>query len=381
MIEKLNTIVIIWGNDNYNVLGLLRQLTPYVEKVIFLANKNKKGCASKSFFCKHLKVVKSQEEAIEYITIIGKGLKQKGFIITTSDLLAECIDQHSKELSKYFYLSSTAEQGQLTTALNKNYQYKLAHCLGFNVPESKQFCWDSTIEEIIYPILIKPAFKKPDLHHPFKTYVCKNKVELIEVQQHLDKNGTYVLQHFIEKEYDLLVYGCRLEDGRTIYAGSFSKYRWSKGDGSYGTINASIPDCVNLKKLDAFLMKIDYCGLFSAEFGVKDGTAWFYEFNLRNDGTSHYFYQAGLINIPLLWVKSHFEGISSISQPNKIATFIDEIDDKNNIRTGIVTSSEWREQRYRATVFKYYDPQDKCPYYHTKIITVLKNIYHTLKGR
>lgn len=379
--DKINTIVIIWGNDNYNVLGLLRQLTPYVEKVVFLANKNAKGCASKSIYCKHLKVTQSQEEAIEYLNVLGAGLKQKGFIITTSDLMAECIDQHSQELSKFFYLSTSQEQGQLTTALDKNYQYRLANHLGFNVPASQLFRWNSIIDNDEYPLLIKPAFKKTGVHHPFKTIVCKDEHELIKAQKRLDKNGTYVLQRFIEKEYDLLVYGCRLEDGRTIYAGAFVKYRWTNGDGSYGILNATIPECIDLKKLDVFLTEIGYRGLFSAEFGVKDNMAWFYEFNLRNDGTSHYFYQASLTNIPLLWVKSHFESIPITSQSNYTATFIDEINDKDNIRKGIVTATEWKKQRKHASIFKYYDPQDKYPYYYTKFITILKNVYHTLKGK
>ena len=379
MEEKIKVTVVVWGNDNYNVLGLLRQLTPYVENVIFLANGKAKGCASKSKYCKHLKVAKSQEEAIQYIERLGKGLSPKGFLITTSDLLAECIDQYCDELSKYYYLSNTKEQGLLTKSLNKGYQYKLAHKIGINVPSSQVFRHDSAIGVEFFPCLIKPAFKEPNVKHPFKTCICNNEEDLIGAQQRLDKNGTYVLQQYIKKDYDVLIYGCRLEDGRVINAGSFTKYRWANGDGSYGIIDAVIPTCVDIGKLNAFLEETDYYGLFSAEFGVKDGIAWFYEFNLRNDGTSHYFYQAGLQNIPLLWVKSHLENLKGISSNKITATFIDEIDDNNNIKAGIVTSKEWQKQKRQATVFKYYDANDMRPYYFMKAKKLLSGVKHLIK--
>lgn len=376
--DKLQATVIIWGNDNYNVLGLLRQLTPFVDEVIFLANYKANGCASKSKYCKNLRVAKTKEKALVFFRNKCGKFKNKAYIITTSDLLAEFVDQHSEELSKNYVLSTTSEQGVLARALNKDYQYKIAQKVGIDVPLSRIFRFDSTIENITYPCLLKPAFKKKGVHHPFKTCVCNNQDELVIAQQRLDKCGTYILQQYIEKEKDLLIYGCRFSKDQVVYAGCFSKSRWSGGDGSYGKLESAIPENIKLDMINAFLNEIEYYGLFSAEFGVQNGKAWFYEFNLRNDGTSHYFYQASMTNLPLSWVQYHIEGAVITPDSNFSATFIDEIGDYDNVRQGLVSKSEWKHQKKEATVYKYYDSSDKLPYYYMQIRGKISELYHKI---
>lgn len=377
--EKLKANVIIWGNDNYNVLGLLRQLTPYIENVLFLINGKKGLCATKSKYCRHYKVVPSIRAGIEYLLELGECSHGKTFVITSSDLLAEAVDQHRDKLSQYYILSTTSETGILTRALDKNYQCEMARKVGIDVPASQLFNSETEVDGITYPCLIKPAFKKPDVHHPFKTRICHNESELKAAQGLLDKNGTYVLQQYIRKVKDLLVYGCRMGTGKVVYAGSFTKYRWVYGDGSYGTVDSEIPVSIDIEKLNAFLTEIDYRGLFSAEFGEEDGIAWFYEFNLRNDGTSHYFYQAGLANLPLAWVKYHLDGTVAESKKESQQVFMDEIGDYANVRDGLISEAEWKIQRRKATLFKYYDKEDKIPYYYAKAYQWLVRIYHIIK--
>lgn len=377
--EKLKANVFIWGNDNYNVLGLLRQLTPYVENVIFLVNGKKNYCATKSKYCSQYKLVESVSAGIDYLLEKGKSNQGLSFVITSSDLMAKAIDNHKDDLAKYYILSTTNVTGILSKAQDKIFQCELARKTGIDVPFSRLFNCESKIEDIEYPCLIKPAFKKHGVHHPFKTKVCDNELELHAIQKLLDKNGTYVLQQYIRKDKDLLIYGCRMDDGKVVYAGSFTKYRWANGDGSYGTIDSKIPDNIDVEKLNAFLREIDYRGLFSAEFGEEKGIAWFYEFNLRNDGTSHYFYQAGLANLPLAWVKYHLDGSIAEAKKTYPKVFMDEIGDYANVRNGVVSKAEWREQRSKSTIFKYYDKDDQCPYYYAKAYQWLVWLYHKLK--
>lgn len=376
---KLEANVIIWGNDNYNVLGLLRQLSPYIENVLFLVNGKTGHCATKSKYCKNTKVAHSIKEGIDFLIKKGKCSRRKSFVISSSDLLAEAIDKYRDDLSKYYVLCTTSETGVLSRTLDKNLQYELARKVGINVPSSRRFNRESTIENVVYPCLVKPAFKKEGLHHPFKTKVCNNESELKKVQGMLDISGTYVLQQYVRKEKDLLVYGCRFDNGKVVYAGSFTKYRWSKGDGSYGTIDSSIPFSVDIEKLNAFLKTIDYKGLFSAEFGEENGVSWFYEFNLRNDGTSHYFYQAGLANLPLAWVAYHLNNVVPEITKAGSFTFMDEIGDYANVKNGAISETEWRRQRSKASILKYYDKDDRRPYYYMKIYQWLAKLFHKIK--
>ena len=377
---KLKAYVIVWGNDNYNVLGLLRQLTPFIENVLFLVNGKRTFCASASKFCKTHKVVSSISDGLDYLFKLGVQLQEKAFIIATSDLIAVAIDKNKGSLSKYYYLCTTKQAGLLTKAYDKDYQYQLAKRVGIRVPESMLFSSCSSTDGVSYPCLIKPAYKEEGVYHPFKTKICNDEKELRGTQQQLDKKGTYVLQQYINKECDLLVYGCRYGNGSVSYAGVFIKSRWSGGDGSYGILSSEIPSCLDVRQLNDFLKEIDYCGLFSAEFGVEKGVAWFYEFNLRNDGTSHYFYQAGLANMPLGWIGYHLNCESSSPVRGISAVFIDEIGDYDNVRKGVIDLNDWEKQYKSATVFKYYDKDDTLPYYCMRGYYLLSRLYQKVKS-
>lgn len=114
----------------------------------------------------------------------------------------------------------------------------------------------------------------------------------------------FIVQQYIPKERDLLIYGGRMRDGKTVLAGAMIRDRMAdSGSFSHGLMTADIPRNVEIEKIARFLEKIDYYGLFSFEYGMVGGKAYFFEVNLRNDGTSDYFNQADA-NIPLAYVYS-----------------------------------------------------------------------------
>ena len=84
-----------------------------------------------------------------------------------------------------------------------------------------------------------------------------------------------------------------MPDHTILIPGVFKKLRWDESnDGSYGYLMPFKYDN-NYKAIRLFLESINYVGLFSFEFGECEDILYFYEANLRNDGTSHYFYQSG----------------------------------------------------------------------------------------
>ena len=176
--------------------------------------------------------------------------------------------------------------------------------------------------------------------------------------------SVFILQQYIQKEYDLLVYGGRLYDGNTVIAGAMIRDRWAdSGSSSHGYITTDIPKCVDAKKIVEFLEKINYYGLFSFEYGIVGDKAYFFEVNLRNDGTSHYFYQAGA-NIPLAYVYSCVRA-DYTKIPIKVtekAWFIDEIFDIENVIKGVISKEQWKQELSEATIFKYYDKEDPEPW-------------------
>lgn len=362
--EVNNSKIIIWGIDNFNTLGLLRQLGSAGYDLFFLIHEGKGNCASQSRWCGEYAEAKTIEEGADYLFLHFSNLNPKPIIITPGDGIIEYIDQHKEEFQKHFIVPGTKESGLLTRMDNKNEMTALARKIGFTVPQSRIIHKDEDLKDIDYPCIIKPSHINKSHRNEFKFKVCKNEKELKNTLRFVRRDSEFILQQYIPKESVALVYGARMGDGQVKIAGVLLKDRFiSCGDGSHGLVTNNIPNSIDVNLIEQYLKKIDYCGLFSVEYGIYDGKAYFFEFNFRNDGCSHYFYQAGA-NIPLAWVKSMTEGdYSKIrTEVNDEKWFIDEVSDIENVYRGVISRQQWEKERQEATVFKYYDETDLKPY-------------------
>lgn len=356
--------IIIWSADNYNSLGLLRQLGGREFEIFFVVNGGLAGCASKSkFFGSHI-ITDSIEEGYEYIISHFTEEANKPVIITPSDEIAEFIDQHREELSLHFIVPGTKEGGLLTKIDDKNNMGKLAEECGFLVPQSRFVRYDSEIDGIEYPCIIKPAHTTPGHKNEFKYKICNSAKELRSLLKLVRKESEFVVQQYIPKEKDALVYGCRYNNGNTAIAGVILRDRFfAGGETSHGFITDKIPASIDTKCIKMLLDSIDYCGLFSVEYGMYQGKAYFFEVNLRNDGTSHFFYQAGA-NIPLSWVLNE-SGRAAENIPVKVTNdswYMDEVFDITNVFNRTICWKKWKEEKGEASVFKYYDKDDVEPW-------------------
>lgn len=356
--------IIIWGRDNYNTLGLLRQLSGEGREIFFLMWGKPVGCASASkFFGEHV-VVESMEEGYQYLLTHFTDEPQKPVVFTPSDELIEFIDQHKIELQQRYILPGTKEQGLLTKIDDKNTMTDLAQRLGFLVPQSQVCRKDTELKNIQYPCIIKPAHTTVGHRNEFKFKICENEKELTNALKYVREESEFILQQYIPKESDALVYGCRMREGKVEIAGTIVRDRFCRtGETSHGLVTAELPNNIEKSKIEKFLSEIDYHGLFSFEYGLYDGKAYFFEVNLRNDGTSHFFYQAGA-NIPLAW---YYDAIGKdYSHINTVVTgdcwYIDEIFDEANVWEGTISRKQWKEDKAKATVFKYYDKEDQNPW-------------------
>ena len=366
-----NTIrnkIIIWGVDDYNVMGLLRQLGKFDRDIIFMVYQGLKGCATSSKYCKDYVLIPTLEDGLNYLISNFKNEALKPIIINSNDLIAEYLDANRELLSKYFVVPGTRIPGSLREIDSKAVMTKLAEEIGFSVPKSIEVKWDSNISDVEFPCLLKPTQQTEGRYNEFKFKVCKNHRSLANTLRFVRKESIFILQQFIPKESVALVYGCRTLDGKTHLAGVLEKDRFcDNGDGSHGVLMANFPDYIKPDLIEKFMEKVDFYGLFSVEYLVFNGTAYFIEVNWRNDGTSHLFYQAGA-NLPLLWIKSSL-GESIDDVPAKVAPqsfFIDEIFDEENIKKKVVSRKQWMAEREKATVFKYYDLDDMAPYHLVK---------------
>lgn len=359
--------VVIWGVDDYNVLGLYRQLRDIFD-ITFIVFQGVRHCASLSKYCTRLVELSTLEEGLEYLLSNFNDEYNKAVIINSNDLIAEFLDLHRAELSKYFVVPGTSSAGLLKKIDNKMTMTNIAMELGFDVPESMECNSETDLQNVSYPCLLKPTNQTLGRYNEFKFKVCKTANQLKRTMRYVRKESKFILQQYIPKESVALVYGCRTLDGKVYLAGVLEKDRFcDNGDGSHGVLMANFPEYIKPNLIKQFIEKVDFYGLFSVEYLVYKGKAYFIEVNWRNDGTSHLFYQAGA-NMPLLWVKSSLgEDANDVS--SKVAPqsfFIDEIFDEENIKKKVVSREGWQKDRENATVFKYYDQDDMAPYVSVK---------------
>lgn len=358
-----NVKVVIWSIDDFNTLGLLRELGPFDIDLTFLI-KGKANYAAKSIYCSSYIETETIEDGLLYLKNNRTKYGKNTILIIADDEIATYTDLHREELDDSYILPLTRKKGLTNKYTDKNEMTALAKKLGILCPKSQFAKWNTDISEIEYPCIIKPSHQRQGHYNEFKYKICKNAEELKKTLKYVNHDSVFIIQQYIPKERDLLIYGGRMADGNTILAGAMIRDRAAdSGSFSHGLMTANIPKSVDTEKLIKYLEEIDYYGLFSFEYGMVGDKAYFFEVNLRNDGTSDYFNQAGA-NIPLAYVYSCV-GLDYFTLPTKVkqdAWFVDEIFDFENVLKGIVSKKQWKEDKVAASIFKYYNKDDIEPY-------------------
>lgn len=371
--------VIVWGVDDYNTLALIRQVGQGTKNIFFLL-KGKPRYAAFSKYCSEYKAFPTDAAAFEFLKENFKNEKSKPIILTSSDGIVTFIDKHKKELEGRYIVPGTSEQGKLETYIDKYNMTKLAEKIGIAVPKSKSVMWDTDVSDVKFPCFVKPSHQKPGHYNEFKFRYCESLKDLKETLKFVRHDSVFIVQEYIKKENDLLVYGCRTPQGNTYVAGCLVTNRFAVGNGSsYGIVERDVHPAIDGEKVKVFLETIGYVGLFSFEYGLSEGKAYFFETNLRNDGTSHFFFQSGA-NIPLAYVMAcaGLEVSPSLYTVSKPQYYMDEIFDISNVIIGNVSRKEWKRQRNSVTAFKFYDENDMTPYYKAKkhrYIRILRDIF------
>lgn len=354
--------VIVFGKDRYNTLGLVRSLgRKGIPVFLLLKHSSPISYCRLSKYVTRTKQVNTVEEGVQYLINSYKVHSgEKTIIIPTSDSVASEMDLHYDALSPKFMFPNAGNAGSLTAIMDKALMTSIAKDAGLSTPMTIEYtCGDALPEHIPFPCLIKPAKSIEGTKSQIK--ICYNLNEIESAVSALKNRQHILIQQLINKEYDILLLGCRCPNGKVFLSGVFKKERWvSVGeDGSFGLITTDYSQWFNKGVVEQFLSKLNYVGPFSIECGVEKGIPYFYEINLRNDGTSHYFDLTGFCT-PYAWVMECTGNKVDYSSKGEYY-FIDEFEDFVNVAAGNCTFKEWRRDKKRASVFKYKCSDDRKP--------------------
>ena len=286
---------------------------------------------------------------------VGSG--DKPTIICTFDEAAVFIDSNEPELSQYF--RTPAKGRQIGDLFNKDAQCRLATECGLTVPRSTTVHRTDDIDAVVtdYPVLLKPLNstrgEKSDIH------ICHDCGEIENALCEESHCEDFVLQEFIEKEYELDCIGVRTE--REMYIpGAVRKIRhfpWLIGAGAYGVFTPMEELDINMDGIERFLEKAGYYGPFSVEFLHKDGKNYFMEVNFRNEGLAQAATTAGA-NLHALYIDPDFvidrNSVREIYMMNYALDFL-------FVKEGRVSLFPWLRDFVRTSCFINFNRHDMMP--------------------
>lgn len=371
---------IVFGFDGYNTAGSIRCLGEIgIKPIVILISNKKKAAITRSKYIGYIFIVEDVSQGIEILKsqcICDEIIP----IFATSDKVAVALDSEYEHLSKYFIFPNVGKQGGITGWMDKVKMCSFAEQCGVIVPKFWSYSIvDPTPTDLAYPCIIKPAISSIGSKSDIKKIISKDDFELYITKDHITKK--FIIQEFIQKESEILIIGCRTISGKVIMPAYLYKTRWvGEGDASsHGTVNRGLPNYVNIDSLERFVSGMNYIGPFSIECGIKNDIPYFFEINLRNDGTIHYFTSVG-VNIPWMWLNDSYKIDMALPAT---AHFTDEMGDIINVINGNLSFIRWIKDMHKSTVHKYYDKKDPAPF---KVFfkrmgrVALATLYHRLKG-
>lgn len=374
--------LIIIGCNDYNTLGCVRCFwQKSVDFTLLLVSCEKRNVILKSKAVKDYVVVTTEEEAMRWL--LDHANEANGAVLLpTSDKAESLIDLHSEELGKFYSFPHAKQQGNVTRMMDKDVQVEIARQVGLNVPRTIYYKRGESIPaNIVYPAIVKQ--ERSTEGRKRKMMVCKDEGDLKNAIEYLLETNDFIIQQYVKRDYELLLIGCRLSNGKIWIPAFFKKERWmlKGGDGSYGKISTKVPEYFQeINKAHLLLEKMNYYGPFSIEFGVEQGKPYFYEVNMRNDGTSHYYYSLG-VNVPYIYYLDRTGNLkdSDLEVQESENFFIDEFGDMRNLFHGL-SLHRWISDLRKAKAFKYYWKGDNRPFRAQAPRSIAGSIYKMLFG-
>ncbi len=262
--------------------------------------------------CKYIETVydipsKKDEDIIEIIKTKYTDKSKTYILYPTDDHGIYIADSLRAELDENFimpFIKGEDEKHQLEYFMRKDVQTEIAEECGF--PSLKSRIIDLADENMVIPDDIEyPVFLKPVVSaHAGKSDIgkCADKSELQKRIAATRKKGRltkFMLQEFIKIDSEIVMNG--VSDGESAFIPAVIKKEriasFNRGVTLKGKLVASDLTKELTDKINAFLKKIRYVGMFDLELVVSGDKIYFGEINLRPGGPSYVYTLCGC-NLP-----------------------------------------------------------------------------------
>lgn len=374
---------IVIGGNHHNTLGVIRSLGYRgINPIVLLITEETKPYVSYSKYISNCTLLKSKQEIVPYLLERNKEQTGKEVIISCADFVTSELDNAYDLLCGFYYLPTAKAQGVCNHFMDKDTMADLAVNSGISIPKS----WIVEPGKVVnYADITVPCIVKPLA----SIYGSKAQIKIIHDSKPLvsyleeNKDKRFIVQEFIDKDFEFQLIGCSLNHGEEIIIPGYSKCIRPCPGTNTGFLEYKPFENFNcdLEACKEFIRSIGYQGLFSMEYlRDKSGNDYFMEINMRNDGNAICVTGAG-VNLPYIWYQYCVGEDYRKEASNKIDDIfvMPEFDDFILLLKRKVSFLTWVRDYRRTHTFMEYSKEDPKPYYIKKkqfIFQLTKQLLH-----
>lgn len=295
--------VIVFGNGLDNTLGLVRSVgeAGYLVDLLLVSNEPHGWYVQYSKYLNVVHYLHTQAEGIAVLLEKYAGEVERPIVLFAGDPAVCEMDRRYAELKGSFYFFNAGEPGRINHFMDKINTFPLAKCAGLKLIKTWHVVDVNDLpHEISYPCLIKGA--NSTTSNKGHMCVCHSATEL---HDSLCVGIEYLIQEYIQKDYELNLVGLSWNHGECFFAPAV--VRKLRDDLHRQSVYIRLDDVKAYPDLDMvavrrFVKSLRYEGILSIEMIKSRGAYYFLEVNLRNDGCGYLYTVAG-VNYPALWIK------------------------------------------------------------------------------
>lgn len=311
--------VIVLSRNYSTGLGIIRSLGAAGYPVDLVASTKKKGSSIIASCSKYVRssvevVTRNIQgdtgsELIEALKGYAGKYEEKAVLFPTDDFTAAVVASNHTALKEKFLLPGITDvsQASLVDMMDKTFQGKVARESGLLTPIERTVSLREEItipEQTVYPCFVKPL--QSISGHKTEMAICDNEEELkrhlLGMKAFYDDREVLVQEYLnIDKEYDLS--GVCL-DQEIIIPAVIEKTRIAQHEPGVTMSGRmlSLDILGDIKyKLEDFLRRFHYVGMFDMELNLCGDKIYFNEVNLRSGGPNFSYYLSG-VNLPDIFV-------------------------------------------------------------------------------
>lgn len=359
-------ICIVFAQEHYNPLGLIRSFGERGVNPVYISVKRRGEVATKSKYISKLHRVDTVADGYQLVLkeYGNMDYEHRPIIVFSDDKSIGYFDQHYEELKDKFILYNAGKAGGINRFMDKFAVQNLAKKHGFNVIDSVVVKRGEIPTDLDYPIITKDISPNSGSWKS-DVFICENETELKQAFKQIT-SPTVLIQRFVDKRNELALEGFTVNQGKEMMICTAMNWKYLiKGYYSpYHDVHM-LKDEDMEHKLQAMFAEIGYEGIFEVEFLIdKDGTYYFLEINFR---ASAWNYTAACAGMPMsyLWSKSMLAGHIDPSFKKEFDDFTsmsEIIDFGKRVDTGKISLPEWIKEFKNAKCTYYYNQKDMGPY-------------------